>query len=78
MKDKDIENAIDLIINEAPAPAPAPVKTPVQAPVRTPGVTPSRRTKRPSTPIRPTPGVSPKPKAQIKTPDVELFKKART
>jgi len=73
MNDKDIEKAIDMVLDETQVAEPSvkPTTAPTQTPVR------RKRTSRPSTPIRPTPGVSPKPKAQKVSNDVELFKRVR-
>ena len=48
---------------------------PAEAPVITPEL-PTQRPKKPSTPIRPTPGITPKPKA-VMTQDAELFLRKR-
>ena len=56
------------LTNEQHAPAPArPITRP---PVRQPGK------KKPKSPLKPGPGINPKPKARVPV-DVELFKRAR-
>jgi len=52
-----------------------PIVAPTKTPTRTPTTIPTKKPMRPATPIKPQPGVNPRPKGQNR--DIELFKEVR-